>query len=156
MLHQLYFLPPTITFTIRLSPLRSLRMWTSTAVPIDLFARESDAMGFWTPWKHIKDMWKSHVFSSNLRIYDGFSTFFHILVYKRVNMKNEESTMKNWELKQQMLVINGLIERETDTVNLWIYYQLLSFLTYFLSATNSGMMIINTPVQSWRDKTLLS
>ena len=50
-------------------------------------------------------------------------------------MKNEESTMKNWELKQQMLVINGLIERETDTVNLWIYYQLLSFLTYFLSAT---------------------
>ena len=75
-LHQLYFLPPTITFTICLSPLRSLRMWTSTAVPIDLFASESDAMGFWTPWKHIKEMWKSHVCSSNLRIYDGFSTFF--------------------------------------------------------------------------------
>ena len=68
------------------------------------------------------------------RIYEfmmGFPHFFHILVYKRVNMKNEESTMKIWELKQQMLVINGLIERETDTVNLWIYYQLLSFLTYF-------------------------
>lgn len=93
------------------------------------------------------------------RIYEfmmGFPHFFHILVYKRVNMKNKESTMKNWELKQHMLVINGLIERETDTVNLWIYYQLLSFLTDFLSSTNSGILIINTPVESWRDKTLFS
>lgn len=84
-----------ITFTIRLSPLRSLRMWTSTAVPIDLFRQGKRCHGILdaleTYQRHVE---KPCFFPRIYELMMGFPPCFHILVYKKVNMENEESTMK--------------------------------------------------------------